>query len=197
MQFGFTVPEGTTQVTLALDIASGGFGGGGGQPLDIDAVLKHGGDPVFYTYGVGAGTAHHDGERTALRSATRRSSSRTPTAAARGRATRPPTRPAAARLPASARLRGHPRADDILGQVLDFRRWPSLPGGPAGDRASSTDSPTRRPTRRSITPRMGSKQSSSVRPSRRSARHHTTALPMPCLETVVTSLATGCGSPGR
>ncbi len=63
VQYGVTVPPGTTRATITLDATAGGFASNG-QPLEVDAVVKRGAQPVLYTYGLGAGTASNDGDYT-------------------------------------------------------------------------------------------------------------------------------------
>lgn len=61
VQFSLVVPEGTQRAIVKLDATAGGFSSNG-QPLEVDAVIKLGAEPVTYTYGLGAGTAAHDGD---------------------------------------------------------------------------------------------------------------------------------------
>ena len=61
LQYGVTVPAGTKTATITLDASAGGFADNG-QPLVVDAVVKRGAEPVFYTYGLGARSATHDGD---------------------------------------------------------------------------------------------------------------------------------------
>ncbi|MCB9731215.1 MAG: M4 family metallopeptidase [Deltaproteobacteria bacterium] len=70
MQIGFTVPEGTSKVTVSLGVAAG-FGGGGGT-VTANGVFKPGSDGVRYDLGFGVGTATNDGAITvALDNATK------------------------------------------------------------------------------------------------------------------------------
>ncbi len=63
VQYGVTVPAGTTRAIISLDATAGGFSTNG-QPLEVDAIVKRGAEPVLYTYGLGAGSAQHDGDYT-------------------------------------------------------------------------------------------------------------------------------------
>lgn len=65
LQYGLTVPEGTTTVTIEVEVQTGGlgglFGGGGGEPA-LELALKAGTTPVAYTLGNGPGSGSHDAE---------------------------------------------------------------------------------------------------------------------------------------
>ena len=61
LQYSLVVPEGTQRAVITLDATAGGFSNNG-QPLEVDAIVKLGAEPVLYTYGLGAGTATHDGD---------------------------------------------------------------------------------------------------------------------------------------
>ncbi len=63
VQYGVTVPAGTMRAVITLDATAGGFATNG-QPLEVDAVVKRGAEPILYTYGVSAGSAKHDGDYT-------------------------------------------------------------------------------------------------------------------------------------
>ena len=63
LQYGVVVPPGTKRAKITLDASAGGFASNG-QPLEVDAVVKRGAEPVFYTYGLGAGSATNDGDYT-------------------------------------------------------------------------------------------------------------------------------------
>ena len=65
LQYGLVVPEGTTVVTIALEVQTGGLGsllGGGSSDPELELALKAGTAPVQYTLGLAAGSGRHDAE---------------------------------------------------------------------------------------------------------------------------------------